>query len=80
MLQDQNVTAGKYYVNNARDTARKVLEVKNNTVIFITYHMDTGNCAGNPSYSMKQHFTQWADHEATQTEMANLQHRMMFSP
>jgi len=77
MLQSRQVSAGKFYVNRTRKIAREVLEIKENAVIFITYHLDTGASAGNPSECMKQHFTHWADHEATFTEIYNLQHRMM---
>ena len=77
MLQGQKVSVGKFYVNNARNIAREVLEIKNNAVIFINYHMDTGASAGNPSECLKQHFTHWADREATPNELTNLQYRMM---
>lgn len=73
MLQSRNILAGKYYVNNARNIAREVLEIDDNAVIFITYHLDTGATAGIPSKCMKQHFTHWADHEATLSEIARLQ-------
>lgn len=79
MLQNQKVAAGRYYVNNARNIARKVLEIKENAVLFITYHLDTGNSAGNTNECMKQHFALWADREATQTEMDLLQQRSMHS-
>ena len=72
MLQSQKVSTGKYYVNNGRNIAREVLEIKDDAVIFITYHLDTGTSAGIPSRCMKQHFAHWVDHEATQTEIANL--------
>lgn len=73
MLRSRKVIAGKYYVNNARNIAREVLEIKDDAVIFITYHLDTGASAGIPSECMKPHFTHWADHEATQAEIASLQ-------
>jgi hypothetical protein len=77
MLASHKVTAGKYYVNSARDIARKVTETNRDIVMFITYHLDTGKSSGVPSECMKQHFTHWADHEATLIEIASLQnHRM----
>ena len=78
MLRSRKVAAGKYYVNNARNIAREVLEIKDDAIIFITYHLDTGATTGNPSECMKQHFTHWADHEATQIEIANLQQWKMY--
>ena len=77
MLHSQKVSAGKFYVNQARSIAREVLEVKKNVIIFISHHLDTGASAGNPSECMKQHFTLWADREATSNEMTNLQNRKM---
>jgi len=77
MLRSRKVTAGKYYVNNTRTIAREVVDIKDNAIIFITYHLDTGTSTGNPSECMKQHFTHWADHEATQTEIASLQQLKM---
>jgi len=78
MLQSNKVTAGRYYVNNARNIARKVLEIKDNAVFFVTYHLDTGNSAGNANECVKQQFATWADREATQTEMDMLQERSIY--
>jgi len=72
MVQRRKVVPGKYYVNNARNIAREVVEVKDDAVIFITYHLDTNASSGNLSECLKQHFTHWADREATQTEVAGL--------
>ncbi len=77
MLQSRKVMAGKYYVNNARNIAREVVEVKDDAIVFITYHLDTGASVGIPSECLKQHFTHWADHEASQMEIASLQHLKM---
>lgn len=77
MLRSRKVSVGKFYVNQARSIAREVLEVKKNVIIFVSHHLDTGASAGNPSECMKQHFTLWADREATQNEMTNLQNRKM---
>ena len=73
MTRNQKVTTGKYYVNNARNIVREVLEVRDEAVVFITYHLDTGASAGIPSECARQHFRHWADHEATQTEITSLQ-------
>jgi len=73
MLRGRKVITGKYYVNNARNIAREVVEVKDDAVIFITYHLDTNASSGNPSECLKLHFTHWADREATQMEVAGLQ-------
>ena len=79
MLAGRNVTTGKYYVNKARDIAREVVETRDNVVLFITYHLDTGMSNSTPSECMKQHFAHWADHEATLTEMSNIQHHKMYT-
>lgn len=73
MIRSHKIVPGKYYVNNARNIAREVLDIKDDAVIFITYHLDTGASVGIPSECLKQHFTHWADHEATQMEIASLQ-------
>ena len=77
MLRSRKITAGKYYVNNAQNIAREVVEIKDDAITFITNHLDSGASTGNPSISMKQHFTHWADHEATQMEIAKLQRKKM---
>ena len=76
MLPSQEVAVGKFYVNHARSVARRVLEIKKNAIIFINYHLDTGASTGNPSECMKQHFTLWADREASQTEITSLQQKI----
>ena len=73
MLRSKNVTVGKYYVNYARKIAREVLEIDEKTVLFNTYHLDTGNSCHSPSQCTKRDFIQWADHEATPAETAHLQ-------
>ena len=72
MLASQRVSAGKYYVNSERNIAREVTETSDRTIKFITYHLDTGRSSGVPSECMIRHFTHWADHEATRTEIARL--------
>ena len=79
MLESQRITSGKYYVNQARDIAREVVEAHDNVVLFITYHLNTGRSSGTPSECVKQHFTHWADHEATLAEMSNIQHQKMYT-
>lgn len=73
MVRSRGVVAGKYFVNSTRSIAREVLDVRDDAVIFISYHLDTGTSTGNPKTCMKQHFTHWADHEATKLEIAGLQ-------
>jgi len=79
MLASRNVTTGKYYVNRARDIAREVVETRDNVVIFITYHLNTGKSSGTPSLCMKHHIAHWADHEATLNEMSNIQHQRTYT-
>lgn len=79
MSTSKKVTAGKYYVNNARRIARKVVKVQNNIVFFINYHKDTGRSNGVPNECPKEHFTKWAEREATLTETTSLQHEKMYA-
>lgn len=73
MLRNRKIIVGKYYVNNARNIAREVLEACDKTIVFITHHLDTGNSCNAPSECLKRNFVNWADHEATPTEIAKLQ-------
>ena len=79
MLTVSNVTTGKYYVNQARDIAREVVEAHDNVILFITYHLDTGRSSGTPTECMKKHFVHWVDHEATLIEMSNIRHQKMYT-
>ena len=73
MLRNRKLTVGNYYVNSARNIAREVLACCDKTVVFITHHLDTGNSCNAPSECLKRNFINWADHEATPTEIARLQ-------
>jgi len=73
MLRRQDVTAGKCYVNNARNIAREVLSTKDKTVRFNNYHLGTGNSCGSAHECTQAEFLHWADREATPAEIANLQ-------
>ncbi|HLO33156.1 MAG TPA: hypothetical protein VK249_28675 [Anaerolineales bacterium] len=77
MLQNQDVIAGKFYVNNDRRIAREVLRTSRQTVTFNTYHLDTGNSCGSPSECLVEDFMRWANGEASSTELAFLQHQSM---
>jgi len=74
MFRKQAITAGKYYVNNARRIAREVLRTNENIILFNTYHLNTGNSCGSPSECTKQDFIHWADREATVAESASLRY------
>ena len=77
MLRKQDITVGKFYVNNGRRVAREVLLVDGRTVLFNTYHLDTGNSCGSPSECTMQDFTHWANHEASPSEIAIARHTEM---
>ena len=77
MLQRRSIIAGKCYVNNTRTIAREVLGTSDQTVIFHTYHLNSGNSCGSPSECMKQDFIRWADHEADSVELTKLKTRKM---
>jgi len=74
MLRKHDITVGKYYVNNTRRIAREVLKANENTILFDTYHLNTGNSCGSPSECTKQDFIHWADREATVAESASLRY------
>ena len=69
MLRAGKVAVGKYYVDSNRRIARQVLGISDNTILFNTYHLDTGNSTGYPSECLKSDFRHWADHVATQMEI-----------
>lgn len=75
MLQIQQITAGKFYVNNSRMIMREVVTVHGQTILFKTHHLDTGNSCGSPSRCKVMDFLNWADHEATSTELTSLRYR-----
>ena len=75
MLRERDITTGKFYVNNGRRVAREVLQVRDQIIIFNTYHLDTGNSCGSPSECSRQDFTKWADHEASPSEVASMQYQ-----
>ena len=77
MLVNNDVSTGKYYVNQSRDIAREIVETHENVVLFITYHLNTGRSSGIPSECIKQHFAHWVDHEATLAELSNIQQQKM---
>jgi len=77
VLREQDITPGKFYVNNGRRVAREVLRVKDQVIVFNTHHLHTGNSCGSPSECSRQDFTKWADHEASPSEVANVQYQSM---
>jgi len=74
MPANSNVTTGKYYVNQARDIAREVVETHDNVILFITYHLDTGRSNGTASECLKQQFIHWVDHEASLAEISSIRY------
>jgi hypothetical protein len=75
MLQKQDVTAGKTYVDQGRRIAREVLQVSGKIITFYNYHLDTGNSCGSPSECTVQDFMRWACDEASEAELAFLRVR-----
>jgi hypothetical protein len=70
MLRRQDVTVGKWYVNNKGNVARAVVRVDEKTVQFNTHHLNSGNSCGSASECTMADFVRWADHEATPTSRA----------
>jgi hypothetical protein len=54
---------------------REVVMLKDQTVVFITHHMDTGNSCGSASECKIPEFLQWVHHEASEAEMTSLFYR-----
>lgn len=77
MLRKRDVIVGKFYVNNERRIAREVLRTNSRTITFNTYHLDTGYSCGSPSECTVESFVRWASSEASSSELAFLQHRVM---
>ena len=77
MLRKQDVIAGKFYVNRERRIAREVLRTNQQTVLFNTYHLNTGNSCGYPSECLIEDFVRWADREVSPAELAFLQYPSM---
>ena len=77
MLREQDVIAGKFYVNRERKVAREVLGTSRRTVTFNTYHLDTGNSCGSPSECLVEDFVRWASREVSSTELGFLQYQGM---
>ncbi len=75
MLRRQDVTVGKWYVNNKGNVARAVVRVDEKTVQFNTHHLNSGNSCGSSSECTRQAFARWADREASPAEKANLQNQ-----
>jgi hypothetical protein len=75
MVTSLKVNAGKFYVNHSRKIIREVVMVKDQTVVFLTHHLDTGNSCGSASECNILDFLQWAHHEASPAEMTSLLYR-----
>ena len=75
MLRTRTFIVGKYYVNNARSIARQVVAMNAETVVFNTYHLNSGNSCASSSECTRQGFARWADREATTAETARLQNQ-----
>ena len=73
MSQRQDVTVGKWSVNNKRNVARVVLGADEQTVQFDTHHLNNGNSCGSPSECTRLEFVRWADQEASPSETISQQ-------
>lgn len=73
MLRGRDICEGKCYVNTTRTIIREVLQARDQTIIFNTYHLDTGNSCGSPSECTLRDFKHWADCEASPAELAHVQ-------
>jgi CheY-like chemotaxis protein len=73
MLQRQDVTVGKWYVNNKRNVARAVVSADEKTVLFNTHHLNSGNSCGSASECTRLDFMRWADREASPAETVSRQ-------
>ena len=73
MSRRQDVTVGKWYVNNKRNVARAVLGADEKTVQFNTHHLNSGNSCGSPSECTRLEFVRWVDREASPSETISQQ-------
>jgi len=80
MLREQDIRVGKFYVNNGRKVAREVLQASGQILLFNNYHLDTGYSSGSPSECTMQDFANWADREATFSEIASVQEDRLYAP
>ena len=53
---------------------RKVMEIDDLTVKFITYHLNTGNSCGSASECTSRDFNRWVEREATPAEIVRLKY------
>ncbi|MDL1943621.1 hypothetical protein FBQ99_14905 [Chloroflexi bacterium CFX2] len=72
-----DLVVGGYYVDRIRRIARKVIRIDGQVIEFISYHLDTGNCDGNPYQSLRTDFMRWVEREALPSELTDLQSRLM---
>ena len=77
MLRKQDVIAGKFYLDRERKIAREILQTSQQTVLFNTYHLNTGNSCGYPSECLVEDFVRWADREVSPAELTFLQSQSM---
>jgi hypothetical protein len=73
MVRKRDVSTGRFYVNKERTIARQVLRISRETVVFNTYHLDTGNSCGTPSEHTLGSFARWASREVPPAKLAILQ-------
>ena len=74
MLPRRELKVGKGYINEEMWLVREVIQLRPMTVKYHTYHLSTGQLCGAPHECKKDQFIHWADREATEDEMANLQY------
>ncbi|MBC7876400.1 MAG: hypothetical protein H7Y59_04445 [Anaerolineales bacterium] len=74
MLPRRELNAGKSYVNENEWIAREVVELERKIVKYKTYDLTTGKLCGATQECSKPNFIYWADREATNEEVKNLQH------
>ena len=71
-----SLVAGKYYIDRTRQTAREVIGIDDQSINFISYHLDTGKSDGKLYQTLRRDFLRWADHAASSSEVADLHSRM----
>jgi hypothetical protein len=77
MLPRREITLGKCYINEKRDTAREVLRVDHRKVRYNTYDLATGKLCGSPHECRTSEFVHWASREATEEETFHLLYEEM---
>ncbi len=73
MLARRQIQVGKCYVNENNRSAREIVSMDRQTVVYSHYDLDSGRLCGSPNQSCnRSEILHWADREATRREAGSL--------